>query len=181
MKYKRYILYLFLDGTSIMPVSAFISLLTPLLAPNKLILSDQNGTRPAKPYATISVRTIQPDNVQESIPDDDGEVDVWQHQLNTVEVQFFGDNASELANLLSLKLNFPSTSDKAELLNVGIANVSRVIRVPELLNTSQYEERAILEFTAYDVLLATDNVGVIENVEFECYDHTHIVSRPSDI
>jgi hypothetical protein len=161
-----------------MTVAAFISLLTPLLSPHNLIMSDQNGTRPPKPYATVSLRTIRPARYEESEPDDTGDVDVWQHQLNTVEVQIFGDNASDLANMLALKLNYPSTHDKAELLNVGIVNVGSVLRVPELLNTSQYEERAIIEFTAYDVLLGTDNVGIIESAEIECFDHTHIVSKP---
>jgi hypothetical protein len=158
-----------------MSVAAFISLVSSLVAPNKLILSDQNGTRPAKPYATISVRTVTPARPQQSIPDATGAIDISQQQLNNIEIQFFGDNSVELANNLSLKLRFPSTSVLADTLNVGIGRVNQVLRVPELLNASQFEERAILEFTAYDVLSGIDQTDLIEKVEIECFDHVHLV------
>ena len=162
-----------------MSISAFISLLAPLLAPHNLIMSEQNGTRPAKPFATVSVRSIRPARATESVPDGVGEIDIWEHRANTVEIQVFGDNASDIASLLALKLRYPSTADRAESLNIGISNITSVLRVPELLNTSQFEERAILEFTAYDLLLGSDNVGLIENVELDCFEHTHIISSPT--
>jgi hypothetical protein len=163
-----------------MSIAGFIALVAPLLAPNKLILSEQNGTRPPKPYATITVRSTRPARPQEGPVDASGIVQIDQQQLNAVEVQFYGDNAVDLANLLSAKLRYPSTQLLADQLNIGIARVNTVLRVPELLNTSQFEERAILEFTAYDTFTGNDNVGLIETVEIEGFDETGVITKPAE-
>src|SRR5690349_21639534 len=162
-----------------MSVAAFIALVAPLLAPNKLILSNQNGTRPPKPYATISVRSIRPARPQDTALDDAGITQIDQHQLNTIEIEIFGDNAVILANALAAKLRYTSTQYEADRLNVGIVRIDQVLRVPELLNTSQFEERAILEFTAYDVLLGNDDVGLIEHAVIEATDRTITVDKPA--
>lgn len=164
-----------------MSIESFLSMISPLIAPQKLILSEQNGTRPAKPFATMTVRTVLPSRAEEHEVDESGDVLMSQQQLNAIEVQFYGDHAFEYASQLGLKLRYPTTQWLAESLNIGVARVNRALRVPELLNTSQFEERAILEFTAYDVLSGTDNVGLIESAEIDCFGHSHIVSKPPEV
>lgn len=166
-----------------MGITEIIALVSTLIGPipaNRLIVSDQNGTRPEKPYATITIRSVVPARPIESEVDEDGLIEFHQIQLNTVEVQFFGIDALNYAEMLGIRLHFETTGWLAEDLNIGISRVGRATRVPELLNASQYEERAILEFTAYDTLTATDNVGLIEHAEIECYDHVHTIDRPED-
>lgn len=159
-----------------MSIAALQTLIAPLVAPGVLIFADQNGPRPEKPFATLSVRgTPSPAYAYEAKPDIDGIAEISQHAEYTVEVQCFGNGAFNLARMVGLKLLFPSNVMRAELLGLGVSRIINVSRVPELLNQSQYEERGVLEFTVYDALVSSDDVGRIESVEIGCFDHSHII------
>jgi hypothetical protein len=161
-----------------MSIAAIQSLLAPLVAPGPLILADQNGPRPAKPFAALAVRSTpgQPMTYQYD-PDETGSAEIVQHREVVVELQTFGANAFEFAQMVGLKLLFPSHVMRAEALGLGVSRINNVLRVPELLNQSQYEERGVLEFTIYDSLAGNDDVGLIENVNLECFEHTHLISK----
>lgn len=158
--------------------AALQALLAPIVAPGALIFSDQNGPRPPKPYATISVTNTTPISVVKVKPDVLGRMTLHQLQVRTVQVIFFGPDADERAEAASLKLHFPTHVQRAEVLGIGVLSVQSTEMAPELLNNSQFEDRAVLEFTVNEILTIDDDVGLIEYVDFECFDHSHIVSSP---
>lgn len=162
-----------------MSVANIMALVAPLVAPGGLILAQQNGNRPPKPYATLDIRTTLPARPYQREPNTAGITELVQQLYRNCELQFFGVNALATAELTGLRLRFPSVSSRAEVLGIGVARVANALRVPELLNQSQYEERAVLEFSVYDAIVASDDVGLIEGVEIECFDHTHLVSKPT--
>lgn len=162
-----------------MSVAALQALIAPLVAPGLLILADQNGPRPDKRYATLSVRSTAPITVVKRPVDANGVIEVVQPQQMVVEVQWFGQGSFQSAQEAGVKLRFPSVVDRAEVLGVSIIDIRSVTRVPELLNQSQYEERAILEFLAYDTIALGDDVGLIEHVELDCFSHTHVIDTPN--
>lgn len=164
-----------------MSVANLITLLAPLVSPGLLILAEQNGPRPPKPYATLSVRNVRPAPPVKREVNDAGVIELVQVKYLTCELQTFGAGAMETAELAGLRMRFPTTAMRAEALGLGISRINNALDVPELLNQSQFEERAILEFTVYDALAAGDDVGVIESVEFECFDHVHTVSTPPEV
>lgn len=162
-----------------MTVAAIQALLAPLVAPGPLILADQNGPRPGKPFAALAVRSMPGHPMTyEREPNADGVAELVQHRQVVVELQTFGNGAFEFAETVALKLLFPSNVMRAEALGLGVSRINNVLRVPELLNQSQYEERGVLEFTVYDSLSGLDNVGLIENVEIDCQGHQYLVSKP---
>ena len=170
-----------------MSVAALQALLAPIFAPGPVILADQNGSRPAKPYATLAVTGADTSggSTIELPVNAAGIVAISEHQRLNVEVQCFGVGSFALAQAAGLRLRFPSHVLRAEQLNIGVSLVRRALRVPELLNQSQYEERGILEFTAYMVLAGTDDVGLIEHTVIVCQGpaptatHPHVISSPT--
>lgn len=155
------------------------SLLAPIVAPGALIFSEQNGPRPPKPYATISVVEMSPITVVKTKPDVLGQITLHQQQRLSVQVVFFGKHAGERAEAASLKLHFNTHVERAERLGLGILTVQSTTDNPELLNGSQFEERATLEFIVNNSITVDDDVGLIEHVEIECFDHSHIVDSPN--
>lgn len=157
------------------------ALLAPLSPkPSGLIWSDQNGARPEKPYAAVNVRTTTPMNPVKDRVGDDGTQRVAQLALRHVEWEFFGLNASDLAENAALRLRAETTADRAKLLGLGISRVSSYTQTDTLLNTSQFEQRAVIELEVYDSNTLIDDVGLIDGVDINCFDHVDSVRRPGD-
>lgn len=142
----------------------------------ELIFSEQNGPRPAKPYATLSVRSISEQEIIQHHLNGDGIVSLAKLQRMIVEVEYFGLGAFSKAQILGLKLQSPSNVDRGDTFGISVSQLRGVTRVPELLNQSQYEERAILEFTAYIMVEGDDNVGLIEHAVVQDTDADHACS-----
>lgn len=164
-----------------MSAAALMQLLAPLVEPGLLIFSDQNAPRPSKPFSTLSVRSLAPITIIKDPVDEFGDSRITQFQQMVAEVQFYGSNSFDSAQRTGLYLRTPSVVDEAERLGVSISVVRSVTRVPELLSNSQFEERSILEFTVYSNLSITDNVGLIESVDLECFDHQHTINAPESV
>lgn len=142
------------------------SLLAPLSPTvGGLIWADQNGPRPEKPYATVAVRSFDPFPVVKQTVDVDGIENVSQLVRLAVEWQFIGLNALDMAKAAQLKLRTDTQANRAEVLNLGVSAVNSGTAVPTVLNTTQIEERAIVELIVYDSEFVLDDVGLIENVE----------------
>ncbi len=139
----------------------------------ELIFSNQNGPRPAKPYATLAVRSISEQPIIEHDLNGDGIVSLAKLQRMIVEVEYFGFGAFSKAQILGLKLQSPRNVDRGQEFGISVSELRGVTRVPELLNQSQYEERGILEFTAYIMVEGDDDVGLIEHAIIQDTDADH--------
>jgi hypothetical protein len=154
------------------------ALLAPLSPkPSGLIWTDQNGPRPAKPYSTLNIRTTTPLSPVKDPVESDGTQQIAQLALRHVEWEFYGLNASELAEAAALRLRTETTADRAKVLGLGICRVSAYAQTDILLNTSQFEQRAIIEIEVYDSNILVDDVGLIEGVDIDCFDHIDSVRR----
>ncbi len=141
-----------------------------------IIFSDQNGPRPTKPYATLSVRSISEQEIIQHNLNSDGIVSLAKLQRMIVEVEYFGLGAFGNAQTLGLRIQAPSQVDRAETFGLSVSQIRSITRVPALLNQSQYEERAILEFTAYIMVEGDDYVGLIEHAIIQDTDANHACS-----
>lgn len=155
--------------------TALQALLAPLVTPGPLIMADQNGPRPGKPFAALSLRSTRPFGPIVEQVDENGFVRVTQYLHVNTELQCFGLGGYARSQMVGLRLMMPSNVQRADSLGLAISRVNQALRVPELLNENQYEERGILEFVAYASISADDEVGLIEQVEIECFGHTHTV------
>ncbi len=140
---------------------------------HSLIITDQNGPRPIKPYATLGVRAISEQPINEFGLNSNGTINLAKLQRLTVEVEYYGVGAYGKAQTLGLKLNAPSQVLRADEFGLSVSQIRSVTRVPELLNQSQYEERAILEFTVYIMVEGDDQVGLIEHAIIQDTDSDH--------
>lgn len=141
----------------------FLAPLSP--APGGLIWADQNAPRPAKPYATVTVRSVDPSPPVSARVDAAGVIAMTQVIRLSVEWQFIGKNALDLARMAAFRIRSETNLDRAKELGLGILNIDSVYPVPEVLNASQIEERAIVEMAVLDSDAFGDNVGLIEEVE----------------
>ena len=135
-----------------------------------VIWSFQNAARIDKPY-------IQLDYSSNDLPDHDwlsNTIDVSGHRIMgswrkaVVDLQVYADQDSmRLANKLAILLNTEASLDKQQQLDVAIGNRLFFARVPALLNTSQYEDRAIYHFDFMYTETYNEDVGFIATVEIE--------------
>lgn len=128
----------------------------------------QNAARINKPYVMVTY-------TNSGLPDHEiyGEVDTNGIRVNSswrraiVELQFYcgmNDSFSFASKSVSL-LATNASIDKQWLLDVSIGHRMMLQHVPALINTSQYEDRAIYQFEFYYTENIPDNVGLIETVE----------------
>jgi hypothetical protein len=144
--------------------AALHSLLAPIVSPWPLVMADANAPRPPKPFATLAVNAAEPIGRQVERPvDEAGIIEVVEYRELSVEVQFFGPGCFETAQTVGLRVRLPSQVERAETLGVAVASIARATGVSALLNESQFEERGILEFTAYATEQVDDDVGLIEH------------------
>lgn len=151
------------------------TLIAPLVLPGQLIMARQNGPRPPKPFTTIDVRTINPLGTTQRQVDESGNITIIGLIELNVEIQRYGLNSFDAMNELSLKLIYPSNLERADALGLGVSRITQVNRVPEVLNTSQYEESGLLELIVYDSIIGVDYAGIIEGVELNCFEHKHLI------
>lgn len=160
-------------------IPALYDLVAPILAPLPLIWADQNGPKPAKPYATITVRGGDEAPVVQGEPDAAGIATTREHRLMRAEVEIYGANAFAAAQTLGLKLRLPSNLRRSYELDLGVARVRQATNLTALLDESQqYEARALLEFTFHASEAATDDVGLIEHVVIEA-PCEQVISSPT--
>jgi hypothetical protein len=157
-----------------------LDLAEAVVQPHQVVWANQNGPRPKKPYFRLNVRSRAgaPPVIGDS--DADGHFLVSEMVLLRVELECFGQSAFAKASAAASRLRFPSVSYLAQALGVGVGPVEGVRDMTALLNDSQYEERALLEFSAYVTASDLDNLGLIEHVLLNCPEgHTHIITSPN--
>lgn len=146
-----------------MSLASLFALLQPVIGPGSLIMADQNGPRPPKPYCTLRVRQGVSAPAVQLEANSAGIADFIQTVTRTVEVEAFGRDALQRAEMLAARLRTPSTTSRAVILGLGVSRINNAQNVPELMDQSIFEERAILEFTVYDSVVVSDDVGLIES------------------
>lgn len=161
---------------------ALMDLLIPLAMPRMIVWADQNGPRPDKPYFTLKTSSVGTAPLHAGTPDANGTATYVEHRRIRCEIGCYGKEAAALMSTLAMRLRMPAAAMEAERLGVGIGAFEAVRALSVLLNSSQREERAMLEFTAMLAAGASEQVGLIEHVVFTCPapdEHRHVVSQPS--
>lgn len=135
-----------------------------------IIFTNQNITRPVKPYMSINVLNVDiPDHVIYSGIYDDEEttkqtISGWRSA--DVEIQIYnGINSLDTINKLALVLQSTSMVEFAQTLDVAVGQRLFISYVPELLSLSQYEGRGIYQFKFLYTEEYTETVHEIVTVE----------------
>lgn len=128
-----------------------------------VIWADQDGMRPASPYATLrlsSLERVHEDAVQS--PDTTGHAHISGSREAVLTVQVYGTRALELANRLSLSAHMPQPA--MDDLGVCIVDVRQFSDVSKLI-TDSIEPRVVLDVVLRASSDVTDTVGLVEHVE----------------
>lgn len=144
---------------------SFYTLISTAASPLKVIYSDQNGKRPARPYITLSVQVGQPGPSHHGQVDDEGVRVISSHRPVSIQLQCYGADSLEILDRLQLVLQRESIQGLSEQLNISTLRPVRLQPVPALLGGVSYEPRAILDLESMYTASITDEVGVIESVE----------------
>lgn len=135
-----------------------------------LVFASQNMPRMPKPYVVMNVLNIEiPDHV---IYDKDinasGYRNLYSWRRATVELQIYnGIESLSSASTLALSLQSEQSLQSQDKLNCAIGARLFFAYVPEMLNTSQFEGRAIYHFEFFYTESFTEDVGLIETVIIE--------------
>lgn len=145
-------------------------LLSPLTEAT-LVWAYQGRHVPPRPYIAMyrmNNRSGQWD--YESPVDVDGNVTVSGMRRTRLELQCFADDPEDLLETLKQKLRTPSSVQRGVELGISVHESGQVENLPSLREDSEpatYEPRAVFELTLGWVHATTDNVGLIERVEYD--------------
>ena len=133
----------------------------------EVIVGNDNGPRPKKPYAAVFVEIVRPLPAHRSTwSAEDGARRVQAHRPARLQVHCFGDvgAAYALADLISMRLMTDAGIEAALLKNIAWLSQPTLASIPALMDNGDYEDRAILTVeTTYNGDI-TENVGAIETV-----------------
>lgn len=132
-----------------------------------LVFANQNMPRVSKPYVVMNVLNIEiPDHViyhHDINPDGYRTLSGWRKA--TVELQFYnGIESLSSASRMALSLESENSLQSQGKLNCSIGQRLFFSYVPEILNQSQFEGRAIYHFEYFYTEEFADQVGLIEKV-----------------
>jgi len=132
-----------------------------------LIFANQNISRMPKPYIVMNVMNIDiPDHLIYLNEIDSFDCRVmagWRKA--TVELQIYnGIKSLDTASRLAMYLQSEQSLEEQQRLNVAIGARLFFAYMPEIINTSQFEGRAIYHFEFFYTEQAPDYVGAIETV-----------------
>lgn len=142
----------------------FWSVISMAAAPVPVILANENGPKPARPFASLFVRAGIPLPVQRGPLDDEGIQPIEGTRPVTLELQIFGEEASEIASRIFLALSKDSVQSEAEALNLAILDEVTIQDVTVLVDATTYESRSVMTIAAAYTATIYDDVGLIERV-----------------
>lgn len=134
-----------------------------------VIFVNQNMPRPAKPYISINVLTVNvPDHViysELTETEDSNEQTISGWRSADVELQIYnGINSLDTINTLALVLQSRSMIEFQQTIDVAVGERLFISYVPELLGLSQYEGRGIYQFKFLYTEEYTEQIYNIETV-----------------
>lgn len=136
----------------------------------EVIVGNDNGPRPQKPYAAVFLEMARPlPSHHPSLADVDGNRRVQAHRPSRLQVHCFGKiaDAWALADLISMRLMTDAGIEAALAQNIAWNSQPTLASIPALMDNGDYEDRAILTVeTTYNGDI-TENVGAIETVVVE--------------
>ena len=135
-----------------------------------IIWSYQNAARLPKQYIMVNYSSVATPEQDEYGPiDKETETRVLRsHRRATAELQFFcGHESYPLASRASMLLTNNAALEKACQLDVAVGPRTMLHHVPALLNNSQYEDRAILQFDFNYTDTLEEDVTLIDEIRFD--------------
>ncbi|CAP41318.1 phage neck terminator protein [Bordetella petrii] len=145
--------------------NAIFELAEHVAADVPVIFRDGNGKRPGRPYITLKVTPAARLPVHLGAVDDSGGQQVSAHREAGVELQYFGDDAFQALDEISLRLGFPSIVDFANGLDLAVFDVGDVQDIPVPRDKARFEPRAVLDLRVRYTGTQIDTVGTLEGVE----------------
>lgn len=133
---------------------------------NEVILANQNGPRPERPYITFLITSDnQTEHADESEVNDDGEITITNDKTVIVSTQCFGENSKSIMDGLRNSLNKVSVKDG--LRGSGLPYIRTLNGVTDLSQVvgSEFEERAGMDLEFRTTAEVIDEVGFIECVD----------------
>ena len=142
--------------------------LAPILAPTQVIWAYRNGPRPPKEYASIFIRQLVPVGMPERTPvGDAGNRTQYSLYQLFLQLSFFGERSMAMAIDAVARLHLPNAAARACDHGLGLQRAMTIRDMPTLLNSSQYEDRVIVEIRLNATRSIVYNAGLIEKVRGE--------------
>lgn len=143
------------------------------------IWQKQNAPKPKKPYLAIRLfgfHGIGQDEILLNGPTIT-DVIVSDHKDVTLECQWIGPGSMGGLLLLQQAMKKPTILDRCTAAGVCIDSLGEVMDIATLLDSNEFEERAVIEFNTRFALQSVDNPGVIETVNIVTEDRTFSVKK----
>ena len=133
---------------------------------DRLIEAHADVPRPVKSYVDFHVISDAVVGVSNRTVDEDGMLPIDHVKTLVVQLNFYGKDSKEEADLFLLKLEMESTLVRGELLNFGLLSYTTPVdSSTEIAKT--WERRQSVRLTLSHTAFILDDVGLIEHVEID--------------
>lgn len=160
-------------------IQLFLVSLIKSITGKTTIWQKQNAPKPKKPYLAIRLFGFRGIGQDELLPSNAAieEFIINGHRDVTLECQWIGPGSMD--GLLSLQqaVRKPTILEKCTTAGICIDPIGDVQDIAELLDSNEFEERAIAEFNVRFVRQSIDNPGVIEKINITTEDGTFSVEK----
>lgn len=129
-----------------------------------VIFANQNGKRPALPFATLSINTTDTFPPHRGPVGNTGKQPISVHGDGSIELQVYGVLAWDIAQETMLRLRSDATMQAAERAGLSFGQTPRLLDIPALVEGTTYEQRAILEVPISYTMTYQDAVSTIDTV-----------------
>lgn len=130
-----------------------------------VIWEKTNGPKPGKPFATLDIKSSAQFGGQDHVREG---ARLCGNRALTVSVNVYSNsNPWQMAMDMRTSLQLPNVVDFFDGMNIGIGEVGGVTDLSQLLDNSNWEQRAQFDF---EILVASDkayDVGQISEVDFK--------------
>lgn len=132
----------------------------------KFIEARNDITRPRKPYVDFQIISNGTIGSETRGPDEDGFQPIYHTKSLVVQLNFYGDDSAEDAEMFLLHLDMEATLTRGELLNFGLLDWTPPVDTSaEVAKTM--ERRYTVRVTLSHAAATLENVGLIKSVEIE--------------
>jgi len=130
----------------------------------KFYEAHEDVTKAKKPFVTYQVINERRIGVDESMPDEEGMAEKSEAKELTVQLDFYGKNATNDAEQFALMLELESALIRGEELNFGLLRVEPAIDTSQQL-ANTWERRSTVRVVLSHTTSVLDDVGLIKHVE----------------
>ena len=134
------------------------------VAEDRFIEAHADIVRPHKSYVDYQIVNDTTTGVDHGRVTAEGQMPIHQVKTLVVQLNFYGEDAKDAADLFLIKLEMESSLIRGEVMDLGLLSFTPPVDTSEVL-AKTWERRQTVRLSLSHTMTVLDDVGLIEHVE----------------